>query len=111
MQQNRNIGITLVIWSEKYRTVLWNFFKNYNIKLRKYGQSIDLGVYADYSIINAYKNTADPVGKVITVTPPSSSSAAIVDVHPLSTAYSNKFGFMNVGLKVAFNFDTNYFFN
>jgi hypothetical protein len=70
-----------------------------------------LGVYADYSIINAYKNTADPVGKVITVTPPSSSSAAIVDVHPLSTAYSNKFGFMNVGLKVAFNFDTNYFFN
>ena len=83
----------------------------YNIKLRKYGQSIDLGVYADYSIINAYKNTADPVGKVITVTPPSSSSAAIVDVHPLSTAYSNKFGFMNVGLKVAFNFDTNYFFN
>ena len=83
----------------------------YNIKLRKYGQSIDLGVYADYSIINAYKNTADPVNKVITVTPPSSSSAAIVDVHPLSTAYSNEFGFMNVGLKVAFNFDTNYFFN
>lgn len=83
----------------------------YNIKLQKYGQSIDLGVFADYSIINAYKNTADPVGKVITVTPPSNTSAAIVDVHPLSTAYSNKFGYMNVGIKVAFNFDSSYFFN
>ena len=83
----------------------------YNIKLPKFGQSIDLGIYADYSIINAYKNTATPTCKVITVTPPSAASIAIVDVQSLSTAYSNQFGYMNVGLKVAFNFDTNYIFN
>ena len=83
----------------------------YNFKLRKYGQSIDLGVFADYSIVNAYKNTADPTGKLMTVTPPTATSAAIVDVQSLSTAYSNKFGYMNVGVKVAFNFDSSYFFN
>ena len=83
----------------------------YNFKLKKYGQSIDLGVYADYSIINAYKNTAAPTGKVITVTPPTNTSAAIVDVQSLSTAFSNKFGYMNFGVKVAFNFNTAYYFN
>lgn len=81
----------------------------YNIKLPKYGQSIDLGIFADYSVINAYKNTADPTGKVITVTP--TPTIADVKVQSLSTAYSSKFGYMNVGLKVAFNFDTNYIFN
>lgn len=83
----------------------------YNIKLPRYGQSIDLGVYADYSLINAYKNTSDPTGKVISVTPPTSISSAIVDVQSLSTAFSNKFGYMNFGVKVAWNFDSSYYFN
>lgn len=82
----------------------------YNIKLKQYGHSIDLGLFADYSVINAYKNNAEPTGKVISVTPPSYNSSAIVDVQSLSSAYSNKHGFMNVGLKVAYNFDANYFF-
>ena len=81
----------------------------YNIKFKKYGQSLDLGIYADYSVINAYKNTAEPTGKVVTVTP--TTTIADVKVQSLSTAYSNKFGYMNVGLKIAFNFDSSYIFN
>lgn len=86
----------------------------YNIKLKRYGQSIDLGVYADYSVFNLYKNTAVPTGNVISLTPPVSADPgdkAYVDVQSLSTAYSNKHGFFDVGIKLTFNFDTSYFFN
>jgi hypothetical protein len=81
----------------------------YNIKLKKYGQSIDLGVFADYSVINAYKPQAS--GQLISIVPPTNNSAALVNVHSLSNAYADKFGYMNVGLKVTFNFDSMYYFN
>lgn len=83
----------------------------YNIKLKKYGQSIDLGVYADYSVFNLYKANATPVGNVISIVPPTDYSAAIVNVQSLSSAYSNKFEFFDVGIKISFNFDASYYFN
>ena len=75
----------------------------YEFKLKN-GHSLDLGVYADYSLISAYKG-ADATGKIITLTPPSNTSAAIVEVQPISSAFSNKYGFLDAGVKISYNFD------
>jgi hypothetical protein len=75
----------------------------YEFKLKN-GHSLDLGVYADYSLISAYKG-ADATGKIITITPPSINSAAIVDVQPISSAFSSKYGFLDAGVKISYNFD------
>ena len=75
----------------------------YEFKLKN-GHSLDLGVYADYSLISAYKG-AEATGKIITITPPSINSAAIVDVQPISSAFSSKYGFLDAGVKISYNFD------
>lgn len=69
----------------------------------KNGHSLDLGVYADYSVYSMYTKQGE--GKVITITPPSVNGAAVVDVQSITGANANKFGFFDAGLKVAYNFD------
>ena len=70
----------------------------------KNGHSLDLGVYADYSVYTLYNNSI-AAGKVITVTPPTYTSPAIVEVQPTSTVSGNKFAFLDAGLKISYNFD------
>lgn len=70
----------------------------------KNGHSLDLGVYADYSVYTLYNNSVT-AGKVITVTPPTYTSPAIVEVQPMSTVSGNKFAFLDAGLKISYNFD------
>ena len=70
----------------------------------KNGHSLDLGVYADYSVYTLYNNSV-ATGKVITVTPPTYTSPAIVEVQPMSTVSGNKFAFLDAGLKISYNFD------
>lgn len=70
----------------------------------KNGHSLDLGVYADYSVYTLYNNSI-AAGKVITVTPPTHTSPAIVEVQPMSTVSGNKFAFLDAGLKISYNFD------
>lgn len=70
----------------------------------KNGHSLDLGVYADYSVYTLYNNSV-AAGKVITVTPPTYTSPAIVEVQPMSTVSGNKFAFLDAGLKISYNFD------
>jgi hypothetical protein len=65
---------------------------------------LDLGVYADYSVYTLYNNSI-AAGKVITVTPPTYTSPAIVEVQPMSTVSGNKFAFLDAGLKISYNFD------
>ena len=74
----------------------------YEFKLKN-GHSIDLGVYADYTLYSMYQNQAK--GSVISIVPPSANSAAVVDVMPLSQAYANQYGFLDAGLKLTYNFD------
>ena len=74
----------------------------YEFKLKN-GHSIDLGVYADYSVYSMYKNTGN--GSLITITPPSASGKAVVDVNCLTNAYVNKIGFLDAGLKLTYNID------
>lgn len=70
----------------------------------KNGHSLDLGVYADYSVYTLYNNSI-AAGKVITVAPPTHTSPAIVEVQPMSTVSGNKFAFLDAGLKISYNFD------
>lgn len=70
----------------------------------KNGHSLDLGAYADYSVYTLYNNSVT-AGKVITVTPPTYTSPAIVEVQPMSTVSGNKFAFLDAGLKISYNFD------
>lgn len=67
------------------------------------GNSLDLGAYVDYSVYSAYKNMT--TGSVISITPPTSSSAAIVDVHSMTNALSHKVGLFDFGVKLAYNFN------
>ena len=70
----------------------------------KNGHSLDLGVYADYSVYNLYR-TEDATGKIVSLTLPTKTSAAIVTVQPISSAFANKFGFVDAGLKLTYNLD------
>ena len=67
------------------------------------GHSLDMGVYLDYSVFNAYKN--DGTGKVIAITPPSVNGPAVVDVQSMTDAWATHKGLFDVGVKVAYNFD------
>ena len=70
----------------------------------KNGHSLDLGVYADYSVYNLYR-TENTTGKIVSLTPPTKISAAIVTVQPISSAFANKYGFVDAGLKLTYNLD------
>lgn len=67
------------------------------------GNSLSLGAYVDYSVYSAYKNLN--TGSVISITPPTSYSSAIVDVHSMTNALSHKVGLFDVGVKLAYNFN------
>lgn len=69
----------------------------------KNGNSLDLGVYADYSVYNMYNKVGE--GKVISITPPSATSAAKVDVIAITNSNAHKYGFFDAGLKLSYNFD------
>lgn len=75
----------------------------YEFKLNN-GHSIDLGAYIDYTVFNAYKNT-DPATSIVTITPPSASDKAVVDVRSMTNAMSHKLGLFDVGLKLTYNLD------
>lgn len=76
----------------------------YEFKLKN-GHSLDLGVYADYSVFTLYNNSIKDASKIISITPPTHTSEAIVDVQPISRALGNKYAFLDAGLKLTYNFD------
>ena len=88
-------------------TILCSFEMGGEIKLGNSDHSLGLGVYANLGVYNAHYGLYDfkwhqEQEEPITVTPPTSSSIAIVDVKPLSTTL---FGHLDVGVKLSFNFD------
>lgn len=76
----------------------------YEVKFKN-GHSLDLGIYADYSVYTLYNNSIEAASKVITVEVPTKNSAAVVEVLSISKAFANKFAFLDAGLKISYNFD------
>lgn len=68
------------------------------------GDALGLGVYANYSVVSAFK--AETANKsLINVTPPSGDSKASASVVSATDTYVNKLGYVDVGIKVAYHFN------
>ena len=74
----------------------------YEFKLKS-GNSIDLGVFANYGLYNTYSNK--PLGAAIDVNPVSNQGPGVVFVESLTNAYTTKMGHTDAGIKVTYNFD------
>jgi hypothetical protein len=71
----------------------------------KSGNSLGLGVYADYCVYNSYKNNNTSTKPLIEVTPPMGSNAASVDVLSATKTYASKLGYFDAGVKLAYHFN------
>lgn len=66
--------------------------------------ALALGVFANYGLWNAFKNTtADQ--SLISLTPPSSSSIATVDILSATDTYASKLGYFDAGIKLTYHFN------
>lgn len=70
----------------------------------KSGNSLGLGVYADYSVYNSFKNSAN-TQSLINVIAPEGNDLAIVNVAPATKTYAKGLGFFDVGVKLAYHFN------
>lgn len=68
------------------------------------GNSIGLGVYANYSVYSMFKGETDNKS-LMNVTAPSATSAATVDILSATDTYANKLGYFDAGIKVAYHFN------
>ena len=70
------------------------------------GNSVGLGVYANYAVWSHYKNGAQSdLKSLISVVPPSATAPADVDVFSASDTYFKGLGYFDCGLKVSYNFN------
>ena len=68
------------------------------------GDALGLGVYANYSVVSAFKGeTANK--SLINVTPPSGNGKASASVVSATDTYVNKLGYVDAGIKVAYHFN------
>ena len=68
------------------------------------GNSLGLGVYADYSVWSLYSNKSDNKS-LIGVTNPSNNGNAQVDIFSANDTYNKGLGYFDVGLKLAYHFN------
>lgn len=68
------------------------------------GNSVGLGVYANYGVYSTYSNR--PLGTIIDVTAPNDDKIGSVDVYSMTDAYTRKMGHLDAGIKLSFNFDS-----
>lgn len=70
----------------------------------KHKDALALGVFANYGLWNAFKNTTSDQS-LISVTPPSSSSIATVDILSATDTYASKLGYFDAGIKLTYHFN------
>lgn len=70
----------------------------------KSGNSLGLGVYADYSVWSLYSNKADNKS-LFSVTNPSNAGNAKVDIFSANDTYNKHLGYFDVGIKLAYHFN------
>lgn len=67
------------------------------------GNALGLGVYANYSVYDLYKNDTSNKS-LIHVTAPSSDTPAMVDVFSATDTYAKGLGYFDCGLKLVYHF-------
>ena len=70
----------------------------------KSGNSLGLGAYANYSVFNTFKNTPNTEG-LFNLTAPTDDSVAKLDVLSATHAYTDKLGYFDAGIKLAYHFN------
>ena len=70
----------------------------------KHKNALALGVFANYGLWNAFKNTTSDQS-LISVTPPSTSSIATVDILSATDTYASKLGYFDAGIKLTYHFN------
>jgi hypothetical protein len=70
----------------------------------KSGNSLGLGAFANYSVFNTYKNTTSKES-LFHLTTPTETSAASLDVLSATKTYTDKLGYFDVGIKLAYHFN------
>ena len=65
--------------------------------------AIGLGAYANYGLWNAFKNNTDNTS-LISITPPSTSGNATVDILSATNTYASKLGYFDAGVKLVYHF-------
>lgn len=70
----------------------------------KNGDSFGLGAYANYSVFNTYSNKTNPTGLFV-LTPPTDDASADLKVLSATRAYTNKLGYFDAGIKLAYHFN------
>ncbi len=89
-------------WSGSKLNVMVTAELGYEWALRN-GGALGLGVYANYSVYDLYKNDTSNKS-LINVTAPSSSSPATVDVLSATDTYTKGLGYFDCGLKLIYHF-------
>lgn len=74
----------------------------YEWKLKQ-KESFGLGVYANYGLWNAFKNTTSDQS-LISVTPPTDGPAS-VDILSATNTYASKLGYFDAGVKLVYHFN------
>ena len=70
----------------------------------KHKNAFSLGVYANYGLWNAFK----PINKdqsLISITPPTNSSVATVDILSATDTYASKLRYFDAGIKLTYHFN------
>lgn len=75
--------------------------------LLKSGNSLGLGVYADYCVYNSRKvlNAAKHPSLIDVVNPPSAGGTANVGVFSATDSYASRVGYFDAGIKLAYHFN------
>lgn len=75
--------------------------------LLKSGNSLGLGVYADYCVYNSRPvlNAAKYASLLDISNPPSAGGTANVDIHSATDTYAGRVGFFDAGIKLAYHFN------
>lgn len=76
----------------------------YEFKLKN-NDSFGLGVYGGYSVYNNYKQLDQPQQSYVQITAPTATSCAIVNVKCASDVHTNRLGYWDAGLKLAYHFN------
>ena len=76
----------------------------YEFKLKN-NDSFGLGVYGGYSVYNNYKQLDQPQPSYVQITAPTATSCAIVNVKCASDVHTNRLGYWDAGLKLAYHFN------
>ncbi len=72
----------------------------------KSGNSLGLGVYADYCVYNSYSHSKNASSEsLLNLTPPSNSGIATLDVLSATKTYAKNVGYFDVGVKLAYHFN------